>query len=117
MLRLLFENKKGGAMSYGGYAYGNKIRISEDGNNLEIYNPKDEEVMLSLDAKDLQSIEIKNTIRESTIEWLESFIRSHESVYEYWKEEIDAAWLIHDLITHNETDVPCECETYRRYGQ
>ena len=35
MVRLLFENKKGGAIGYERYAYGNKIRISEEGNNLD----------------------------------------------------------------------------------
>lgn len=115
MVKLTFENKQGGVMDYSGYLYGNKIRISEDGERLEIYNPKDEGVVLALDAKDLQGIEIQNTIRESTLEWLESFIREYEVFYEYWKKEIAAAWAIHDIITHNEAVVPCESEYYRGY--
>ena len=115
MIKLTFENKQGGVMDYSGYMYDYTIRVSEDKDRLEIYNPAKNEAVMSVDLNNLQGIRIRNTIKESTLEWLESFIREYAHVYEYWKKEIAAAWAIHDIITHNEAVVPCESEYYRGY--
>ena len=115
MVEIIFEGRQGGETYYDGYLYGDSIRISEDGKSYEIYDPIKEKVVFSSTIDTVKSIRINNTIEQTVLEWLEDFIRNHEHVSQYWEEELEAAWAVHDIITHHEAAVPCTSDCYRGY--
>lgn len=92
--------------------YDEKIKISQDGKNIEIVNKEASISVFSCSLEQVESISLDNTLKESAGEWIESFIKEYMYYSKYWGKELEAAWTIHDLIAHGDLYIPCEQEDY-----